>query len=578
MQNQRIATMSWLSVILAAIAPCAAWGQAGPQDHWVIEPDLQFGSSGSGDGQFNMPKSIAIDSNFLYVSDFYNNRIQVFTKTGVYTNKLESLNHPSGVAVDPTNVYVSDSGNFRIRVFNKNGTVARTWGSQGSGPGQFAHTTQFSSPWGIAVDTNRVYVADPGNSRIQVFAKDGTFVRQWGSFGGVFGQFNGPAGVAVDQRYVYVAEIYNYRVQVFEKDGTFVRSWFLPVATAWNGNAVFIEGISVDAHCVYVCFGFNPGTSSEWTPHIIAYDKFGTILWMWTNRSATGPFTYPSGVAIDNPFIYVLDYGGSFVQTFRRIFRTLGAFPPDPIPLTDVLSVSQRNGAPVLDVDYVAADENDSNVTVYAAAFVAATSNAPPTLDGIVPMRTFVEGTSTNIGPGMPTGAQRRLSWDMESDGVTNRIAQWGNLKVALMARDRRDLLDLHFLSIPAIGTNAAMTISRDPLQNADFLPVWFWWLGAGDSNLTLNAGQVIGVGGAFDGQVLAAGTNTTAVGRSFLFSRMNLREASADEIQRAREGTTAGTVLEWTPRREPPAAGSKVNAINFVTYPTNGWWVVPLP
>lgn len=26
------------------------------------------------------------------------------------------------------------------------------------------------------------------------------------------------------------------------------------------------------------------------------------------------------------------------------------------------------------------------------------------------------------------------------------------------------------------------------------------------------------------------------------------------------------------------PAEGHKVNEFNFVTYPTNGWWVVPLP
>ncbi|MCC6356053.1 MAG: hypothetical protein IT577_19370 [Verrucomicrobiae bacterium] len=568
------------STMLAMAMPGIAPGQAGPQDRWVIEPDLKFGSAGSGSGQLSMPRSIAIDSNFLYVADHYNDRIQVFVKNGLYTNSFFGLSRPSGIAVDGTHVYVSDSGNSRVRVFSKNGTFVRMWGSQGSGPGQFkgGGLTAFESPSGIAVDADSVYVVDLGNNRIQVFSKDGIFVRQWGSFGTVAGQFNAPESVAVDQQYVYVADALNYRVQVFKKDGTYVRAWQLPVATAWNGNAIFVEGMSLDAHCVYVCFGFNPGTSSAWTPHIIAYDKFGTMLWKWTNSSSTGPFTYPSGIAIDNPFMYVVDYGGNFVQPFRRVFRTLGPLEPDPIPLTDIVSVSQRSGTAVLDVDYLAADENDSNVTVYAAAFVTETTNAVPSLNDIIPMRAFLEGTSSNIGPGIATGAVHRLSWDMDADGVTNRIAQYGDLKVALMARDQRDLLDLHFLSIPALGTNAALTINRAPLHEADFLPVWFWWLAAGDSNVALNAGQVLGVGGDFDGQLLAQGTNTTAAGRAFLFSRMNLREATADELRRAREGTTPGTVLQWTPRREPPAPGSKVNAINFVTSPTNGWWVVPLP
>ena len=315
------------------------------------------------------------------------------------------------------------------------------------------------------------------------------------------------------------------------------------------------------------------------------YDKYGSVLLKWENKINgssqpldAGPFRFPSGTVMVNPFVYVIDQGANFIQPFRRIFRTLGPLEPDPIPLTDLLSVSQRSGAAVLDVDYLATDENDSNVTVYAAAFVAATTNAVPNLNDIIPMRTCVEGTATNIGPGIPTGAPRRLSWDMDADGVTGHIPEWGNLKVSLMVRDERDLLDLHFLSIPAIGTNAAFTINRIALQQPDLLPVWFWWLAVGDSNIALSAGQVLGVGGAFDGQLLAQGTNTTAVGRAFLFSQLGLREATADEIQRAREGTTPGTVLQWDPRREPPATGSKVNAINFVTSPTNGWWVVPLP
>jgi hypothetical protein len=83
---------------------------------------------------------------------------------------------PSDVAWDAAgNIYVADGfGNARVAKFDKNGKFIRSWGSQGSAPGQFR------TPHGIAVDAQgNVYVADSGNRRIQVFDGDGTFKTQF---------------------------------------------------------------------------------------------------------------------------------------------------------------------------------------------------------------------------------------------------------------------------------------------------------------------------------------------------------------------------------------------------------------
>ena len=50
-----------------------------------------------------------------------------------------------------------------------------TWGSAGNGDGQFGDHTS------VAVDptTNKVYVADPRNNRIQIFDSDGKFLTKW---------------------------------------------------------------------------------------------------------------------------------------------------------------------------------------------------------------------------------------------------------------------------------------------------------------------------------------------------------------------------------------------------------------
>ena len=58
---------------------------------------------------------------------------------------------------------------------------------------------------------------------MQVFGLDGTFVRQWGGRGAGPGQFNVPRGVAVVGDAVIVCDAGNHRVQVFGRDGDFVR-------------------------------------------------------------------------------------------------------------------------------------------------------------------------------------------------------------------------------------------------------------------------------------------------------------------------------------------------------------------
>jgi hypothetical protein len=72
------------------------------------------------------------------------------------------------------NTYISDGYiNSRVAKIDKDGNWLKSWGDPGTGPGQF------NTPHSIAVDAQgRVYVADRGNRRIQVFDGDGKFLRQ----------------------------------------------------------------------------------------------------------------------------------------------------------------------------------------------------------------------------------------------------------------------------------------------------------------------------------------------------------------------------------------------------------------
>ena len=98
----------------------------------------------------------------------------------------DNFNHPSDVAWDAAgNVFVADghggNTNARIAKFDKDGRFIKTWGSKGKDSGQF------DAPHAIAVDAKgNVYVADRGNSRIQVFDNDGNFKTQWLNIGTPF--------------------------------------------------------------------------------------------------------------------------------------------------------------------------------------------------------------------------------------------------------------------------------------------------------------------------------------------------------------------------------------------------------
>jgi hypothetical protein len=72
------------------------------------------------------------------------------------------------------NTYISDGYiNSRVAKVGKDGNWLKSWGEPGDGPGQF------NTPHSIALDAQgRVYVADRGNRRIQVFDGEGKFLRQ----------------------------------------------------------------------------------------------------------------------------------------------------------------------------------------------------------------------------------------------------------------------------------------------------------------------------------------------------------------------------------------------------------------
>jgi DNA-binding beta-propeller fold protein YncE len=121
--------------------------------------------------------------------------------------------------------------------FSRTGQFVLQIGKAGE-PGPKDSTTGLDKPADVAVDAaaGEVYVADGGtHQRIAVFdATSGAFKRQWTGHTSEFGRVS---CVALSKDgLVYVCDRKNDRIQVFKKDGTFVREALVAKTTMLAGS------------------------------------------------------------------------------------------------------------------------------------------------------------------------------------------------------------------------------------------------------------------------------------------------------------------------------------------------------
>jgi len=93
---------------------------------------------------------------------------------GPFNHPTEMMPHPNG------DIYVTDGyRNCRVHRFTRDGRLVKSWGTPGKDEGQF------HLPHSLAIDPEgRLYVADRGNKRIQIFTPEGEFLGQWTGMGG----------------------------------------------------------------------------------------------------------------------------------------------------------------------------------------------------------------------------------------------------------------------------------------------------------------------------------------------------------------------------------------------------------
>ena len=194
------------------------------------------GGRGNDEGQFDSPSGIAVDpSGNVLVADTGNGRIEKFSPTGTFVTSIGQFEAPNGIAIDRAgNIYVAEIGSkHRIQKLGPDGTFIAQWAPGLYGPRRIA----------IGPDDS-IYVDDSGRNRIVKFSPDGQVLESWGSEGNGDGQFNGLSSVTVDPTTdkVYVADPLNRRIQVFDSNGKFLTKW--PVVE-W-GQGLGFEDLAID--------------------------------------------------------------------------------------------------------------------------------------------------------------------------------------------------------------------------------------------------------------------------------------------------------------------------------------------
>lgn len=180
----------------------------------------RFGRLGNGDGEFQLPTDVAVDTTGdIYVSEYNGNdrvtrwspdyRFEKVVCAGTIAGL--PLARPAAIDIDDEHtLWVADAVNHRILHFTPDGRLLGAWGQMGRQPGQLRY------PYDIqCLPDGSILVCEFANNRLQWFDRTGRSLRVWGRQGRRLGELWAPWGVDVapDGR-VYALDSLNARVQI----------------------------------------------------------------------------------------------------------------------------------------------------------------------------------------------------------------------------------------------------------------------------------------------------------------------------------------------------------------------------
>lgn len=171
----------------------------------MVEYMFEFGN-----GKLYTPFKIVIRDNQIYVRDNEGKK-KVFDLNGNYITSYDDdekqremcvfkqYNNKGYISQDSFILIMDYTGRYIIKQF----------GWRGSGNGEFMGATT------VEIYHDKIYVADVGNHRIQIFDLDGNYKSKFGKYGSKKGEFKSLEDFVIHNGMIYVADGDNNRIQVF---------------------------------------------------------------------------------------------------------------------------------------------------------------------------------------------------------------------------------------------------------------------------------------------------------------------------------------------------------------------------
>ena len=251
------------------------------------------------------PYSIATKDQLVAVTDPGKKTVHLFNMNSSEYQQISQagetyFSSPVGVAIGDNQIYISDSKLGKIFILTKEGEFVRS-------------IDGLKRPTGLYFDNknNQLYVSDTLSHQIAVYNAEGHEQFSFGQRNKKEGDFNFPSHITLNNDMLYVNDTMNFRVQMFGQNGKYI-SGFGKHGDA-SGYFAQSKGIGVDSkgHIYVVDAIFH---------RVQIFDQKGQYLMdLGSQGSGAGEFWLPSGLFINQDKIYVADSYNRRVQVFQYV-------------------------------------------------------------------------------------------------------------------------------------------------------------------------------------------------------------------------------------------------------------------
>lgn len=269
------------------------------------EPNFSYFIQGDFKSPLDKPMDVSKIGEYVYVTDTNNKQVQVFDTSGTPIFKFGKegegegeFKFPYGITGDKDgNVYVADLYNGKISIFSKKGKFIKYFEEKDS------DTPAITSPAGLRVFDNKLYVTDIESKKVIVFNLDGKKLLEISSASSKEDLFNAPNAITIDDdENIYISDSGNLRVVVFDKKGNFTRIINGNKDTKGESKFVNPRGLAVDSKGTLYMI-------DNMTHFVYGFDNKGEQVYQFGGLgSENDQFFLPNGLFIDEKSqLYITD-------------------------------------------------------------------------------------------------------------------------------------------------------------------------------------------------------------------------------------------------------------------------------